>query len=263
MKKTLIPAILAATLLALPLFSACDLATPAGEDVTEVKDFTGFDRVDIDSAFEAEITRADKFSVVIIADESLIDLVEVTQDSDTLDITLTPHHIFTDFTLGNKTLRAEITMPALKSLALGGASKGKLTGFSSTEAFELQVSGASTLQGLELGAGDVEFDISGASKISGNLTANNLDFEISGASTIELSGSANDLRLNVDGASKAGLGGLPVADADVHVDGASQATVNVRGMLDVELSGASQLYFFGNPTMGETDVSGASTIKHK
>jgi len=43
----------------------------------------------------------------------------------------------------------------------------------------------------------------------------------------------------------------------------SEATINVKGRLDSVLSGASRLYFHGNPTMGNTEVSGASTIKHK
>ena len=56
---------------------------------------------------------------------------------------------------------------------------------------------------------------------------------------------------------------VPVEDADVNLSGASEVTINVRGVLDIEMSGASRLYFYGNPTMGDTDVTGASTIKHR
>jgi hypothetical protein len=47
------------------------------------------------------------------------------------------------------------------------------------------------------------------------------------------------------------------------MSGASEATIYVIDTLDVEVSGASRLYFVGNPMLGETDISGASTIKHK
>lgn len=251
------------------LFSACTL-TPLGDttpntenDVREVKEFTNFDQLEIGSAFEMEITRSDTYSIVIIADESLIDLIEVTQDGDTVKISLNPRHIFTDFTLGEKTLRAEITLPVLQGLVLSGASSGTVSGFNSISNFDLVVSGASSVDKLDMVAGDAEFEVSGASRVSGNLTARNLKFEVSGASSVELSGHADNINLRVSGASRVDLPDIPVRDADVTLSGASQATINVRGTLDIELSGASSLFFYGNPVMGDTDVSGASTIKHK
>jgi hypothetical protein len=39
--------------------------------------------------------------------------------------------------------------------------------------------------------------------------------------------------------------------------------VNVKEQLDIVVSGASRLYFLGNPTMGNVEVTGASTVKHK
>ncbi len=251
------------------LLSACTL-TPLGNtgantanDVTEVKDFTNFNQLEVGSAFEVKITRSDNYSIVIIADESLIDLIEVTQDGDTVKIFLNPRHIFTDFTIGEKTLRAEITLPALQGLVLSGASTGTVSGFNSTSNFDLVVSGASSLDKLDMAVGNAEFEISGASRVSGNLTAGDLEIEVSGASSVELSGQADNIDLQVSGASRVDLTDIPVRDADITLSGASEATVNVSGALDIELSGASRLFFYGNPVMGDTDVSGASTIKHK
>ncbi len=262
MKKTANPVILAAVLIAAVLFSGCE-ATPPGEVITEVKDFTDFTYVDVGSAFEVEITRSDSFSVIISADESLLDYVEVSKTGGTLKVYLMPHHIFTDFTLGAKTLKAEITMPALDGLQLSGASTGTITGFKSPHDFSLGVSGASSLEMFDIIVGDAEFEVSGASRVSGNMTANNVEFGVSGASSAELSGLAEDIVLEVSGASRVDLTDFPLNDADVKLSGASEATINVKGRLDINVSGASRLYFIGNPTLGETNVSGASTIKHK
>ncbi len=249
------------------LFSACTL-TPLGNtntenDVREVKDFTNFDQLEIGSAFEVEITRSDNYTIVIIADENLIDLIEVIQDGDTVKIFLNPRHIFTDFTLGEKTLRAEITLPTLQGLVLSGATTGTVSGFNSVSDFDLVVSGASSLDKLDMVVGDAEFEISGASRVSGNLTAGDLEILVSGASSVELTGQADNIDLRISGASRVDLADVPVRDADVTLSGASEATINVSGELDIELSGASRLFFYGNPVMGDTDVSGASTIKHK
>ena len=262
MRKAITPVVLTAVLIAAALFSGCTL-TASGDIITEEKDFTDFTYVDVGSAFEVEITQSDSFSIIISADESLFDYVEVSKAGGTLKIYLKPHHIFTDFTLGAKTLKAEITMPALYGLQLSGASKGTITGFKSSQDFSLVVSGASSLETADIEVDDAEFEVSGASRVSGNMTADDTEFVVSGASSVELSGSADEIMVEVSGASRVDLADFPIKDADVKLSGASEATVNVKGRLDTVLSGASRLYFYGNPTMGNISVTGASTIKHK
>ncbi len=193
----------------------------------------------------------------------MFDYIEVSKVGGTLKIYLKPRHIFTDFTLGAKTLRVEITMPALYGLNLSGASKGTVTGFKSSKDFNLNVSGASSLDIDDMEVGDAEVEVSGASKVTGSVNASDVRFEVSGASEVELEGSANNIILTASGASKVKLADLPLNNADVKLSGASEATVNAKGRLDTALSGASRLYFQGNPTMGNISVTGASTIKHK
>ncbi len=108
-----------------------------------------------------------------------------------------------------------------------------------------------------------ELKVSGASKVSGSMSADDAEFEVSGASKIELKGSADDIILNASGASQVNLDDFPFDNADVKLSGASEVTVNAKGRLDCVLSAASSLYFLGNPTMGDISVTGASTIKHK
>ena len=155
-------------------------------------------------------------------------------------------------------------MPALYGLDVSGATKATISGFKSSEHFGVEVSGASALVMDNVEAGDAEFDVSGASKVNGNINADDIEFKVSGASTVKLTGEANNLILDASGASNADLNALSfLENADVELSGASEATINVKGVLDINVSGASRLYFIGNPTLGEREVSGASTIKHK
>jgi len=262
MRKTFILIILAAVLPAIALLLGCR-ATGPGSVVTEEKDVADFTSVDVSGTFEVEIIQSDSFSTTISADESFFDYIAVSKEGDTLRIYLNPRHTFTDFTLQARTLKAKITMPTLHGLNLSGASKGTVTGFKSAEDFSLDVSGASSLDMDDMEVDDVEFEISGASKVTGKLTADDAKFEVSGASKIELDGSANNIILNTSGASEVNLADFPLNNANANLSGASKATLNVKGRLDSILSDASSLYFEGNPTMGNISVSGASTIKHK
>jgi hypothetical protein len=205
---------------------------------TEEYAFTNFTKVEISTAFEFEIKQSSSYSINVTANDNVIDYVQVSQDGQTLKI-----RVGTVPRLGFVTLRASVTMPQLRGLTVSGASRGTVYDFSSTEG--------------------VNITVSGASRVTGDITAGNVEFDISGASTIQLEGSANDMVAVVSGASRFNLGGFTVNNADVNISGASSGTVNLNGRLDADLSGASTLLYIGEPIMGTINISGASTLRKK
>ena len=210
------------------------IAAPLGcFGVTNTKDYSfgDFTRINVSSAFEVEITQSSSYSISITGDN---DKIEVTKVGDRLNIRIKPNS-------GSlRTPKAEITMPDITSLALSGASKGTIHGFSFTHEFSLS--------------------LSGASKLTGDLDAGDVTFALSGASTVELQGLASDMAVTAGGDSHVKLSGFEVDNADVMFSGASDGTVKVDGRPDANLSGASKLTVDGNPTMGDINISGGSTI---
>jgi hypothetical protein len=59
------------------------------------------------------------------------------------------------------------------------------------------------------------------------------------------------------------LADFPVLNANIHLSGSSTATVAPTGRLDVDASGASHVYYLGDPTLGKIDTSGSSTVERK
>lgn len=211
--------------------------TGSGNVVTKEFDLSGFDQVKVSGAFVADITRGDAFSVIVRVDERLEEHLRVQLAGRTLEVGLAPNLSI----LGTATGEVEITMPELTGLELSGATQGTISGFDSI--------------------GPLSVEVSGASKLDGDIQAGDCSFEVSGASTVDLSGSGGALVLNASGASTADLSDFAVNDANVEASGASTATVNASGRLDAEASGASRVVYLGNPTLGTVDSSGASTIE--
>jgi hypothetical protein len=214
--------------------------TGSGNVVTREEVFTDFDKVEVSHAFTVDISQGDSFRVVVRVDDNLVEYLEVVKQGDTLKIGLEPSPLRN---VRNATMEAEVTMPELTGLELSGASDGAVTGFKSSQPLDVKLSGASSLRG-DIEAGDARFDLSGASSVT-------------------LSGSAKDVTIGASGASVIDLADFPVADAGVEASGASTATVNPSGSLDVGASGASHVYYVGNPTMGKIDTSGASSVERK
>jgi hypothetical protein len=205
---------------------------------TKQYDFANFTEVEIGSAFEFEIKQSGSYSINVTADDNVMDYVQVSQEGQTLIIRLRRF-----ISIGPVTLRASVTMPQLHGLTASGASHGTISDFSSTE--------------------DLEIKVSGASKVTGDIIAGNVEFNISGASNIQLGGSANDLDAGVSGASHLNLDDFTVNNADVNMSGASSGTVNLNGRLDANLSGASTLWYIGEPTSTDINTSGGSTVSKK
>jgi len=218
-KRILFPLMLMVVLL-----SACAVIPGGGNVVTREETFTDFDKVDVSDAFTVDISQGDTFSVLIRIDENVVQYLEVVKEGSMLKIGLKPGYI-----VQAVTLQAEITMPELTGLDLSGASDGTITGFKSTKALDVELSGASSLQG-DIEAGDARFDVSGASDVS-------------------LSGSGQDATIR--------------ADATVEATGASTVTVNPSGRLDAEASGASDVYYLGSPTLGTVNADDSSSVGHR
>ena len=259
MKKAIV-VVLVAVLLTAGLLTGCIgvLVTGSGNLKTEEMDFSEFTRVEVGSAFEVEITQSDSYSVSITADDNLFKHIEVSKEGKILKIGLKPR-----ITFGSVTLKAKITMPQLRGLGLSGATRGTVSGFSSTENLDIDVSGASSVELADVSAGDVKFDVSGASKVTGDIIAGDTDFDIDGASTVQLEGSAGDMVVEAGGASRVKLSGFTINNANINLSGASTGTVNLDGRLDANLSGASKLEYIGEPTLGTMNITGASTLNKK
>jgi len=128
-------------------------------------------------------------------------------------------------TYNRVTLKANIKMPLLRALQLSGGSQCYVKSFNVPPYY----SGVFTL-------------------------------DLSGGSFTEMEGSANKISIEASGGSRLDLSDFPVHDAYVEFSGGSRGTINIDGRLDADLSGGSQLYYIGEPTLGDIDMSGGSTI---
>ena len=118
MKKTIIAVLIIALLLSPSLTGCVFVAEDAGNMETRQFDLTGFTGVDISSAFEYEIVRADSYAVSIMADTDLFEYIEVSQSGNMLKIGFKDFHPLVWW--GTASLQARIAMPQLTELEISG-----------------------------------------------------------------------------------------------------------------------------------------------
>lgn len=260
-------------------------------------DFSG---ITASSIFDIELTKSGVESVVVIADKEVMQYVEAKVVMGQLNLDLDTYRMPRSMKKDLKSIKVKINMKReLSWLSLSGASSLSTTSSFKPQTFKGQVSGASTVSGLDIECESAKISLSGASNISlkgkinvaeyefsGACTAvinqdiTNLSVECSGASKMDLTGSIIDMEAEISGATSVKMRGTGdrmdvevtgasklnaiefiVNDADIDASGVSKAVVNVQKSLEAEVSGGSSIEYKGSPTINKASVNSISNIR--
>lgn len=107
-------------------------------------------------------------------------------------------------------------------------------------------------------------DVAGASSaVVSGVKSDSLRAEATGASKIRINGEAVNLKSEASGASKIDAENLRVENAEVEANGASKTIVQAFNEIKAEASGASTIYYTGDPKNVSQHSSGAGSVKRK
>ena len=211
----------------------------SGEIKTEARTVSSFNNVHVSGAIDIYVKQDSASSVKVVADENLLQYIEVHTEGSTLeiythDVNLRP----TD------KIKVYVSNPTFREFKVSGASgvwgENQIT---STEALHVDMNGASE--------GKLDID------------APRVSVELSGASNITMRGKTRDLEAGASGASGIRCFDLLTENTDVDVSGASHAEVFASVKIIPHASGASSISYKGNATVEDKKESGASSVNKK
>ncbi|HEY3517349.1 MAG TPA: DUF2807 domain-containing protein [Gammaproteobacteria bacterium] len=202
----------------------------SGERTTRTYDLADFVGVSVAGQWQIMVERGDAWRVSVEVPADYADQVRVERNGDVLNLAY-PYR-FGGFSRGGfggvdrqRPFQATITMPALETLGLLGASQLSFSGFEGS-ALSLDVSGAVDLTGAASRFDTLTLDLSGAGRIN--------------------------------------LADVPVTDADVDISGAASVTLRMAGgRLTGDVSGTSNLEYFGTVSAETIDKSGFVNVRRR
>ena len=196
----------------------------SGERGSRSVDYSGFDRVEVSGQWSVTIERGNAWGVVVDAPVELLDDIEVERDGSELSVEYDGGWCAGCFR-DDQALKVTITMPALTSLELSGATVASFSGF----------------EGRSL-----VLDVSGAVELRGT------------------AGRFEALTLDLSGAGSVDLGDVSVTNAEVDVSGAGNVTLRMAGgRLTGDLSGAANLEYSGTVSEEAIEKSGFVNIRRR
>ncbi len=217
-----------------------DSIRASGEVISRDFTFSGYRALEVGGAFEVFVRFSDtEESVRIDANENLQDRLVVRVNGNTLEIR--PENNLN--IRGNATLRAFITTRNLLGINLSGAS-------------------TLTLED-EWVVGNGSLRLSGASNLTGEVTATQLEICASGASDIDLFGTADELDVDLSGSSDLKDFDLQVQRLNIDLSGSSDAYLSINESIEIDASGSSSLNYRGNPEILRQNLSGSSELNRR
>ena len=223
-----------------------------------------FTAISVSSAIDLYLTQSNKNEVAVSAtNDEIRDHIITEVVGGTLIIRLGDKGTWFSWRKwGNYKTKAYVSIQDINALTASGASTVHLVNTIESPKMRIKLSGASDFKG-NIKAGVLMYQLTGASDYKGEISANSIDIDGSGASSIELIGKVDDLAIEVSGASTAKLYNLTAKGAILRASGASNIGVTVTEILRASSSGASDINYKGNPTVKESNTSGASSIRRR
>jgi hypothetical protein len=223
-----------------------------------------FTAISVSSAIDLYLTQSNKNEVAVSAtNDEIRDHIVTEVVGGTLIIRLGDKGTWFSWRKwGNYKTKAYVSIQDINALTASGASTVHLVNTIESPKMRIKLSGASDFKG-NIKAGVLMYQLTGASDYKGEISANSIDIDGSGASSIELIGKVDDLAIEVSGASTAKLYNLTAKGALLRASGASNIGVTVTEILRANSSGASDINYKGNPTVKESNTSGASSIRRR
>lgn len=210
-----------------------------GEKITEIRELSGFSKIDLQIAANVFISQDDEAIITIEAQENVLDEIETRISGDVLILD------YDHCVRRHDGVDIYITSPTIDGLKISGSGEIITETNIESDGMELIISGSGSINVDKLTTDYAKSVISGSGSIyiSGTNTCNYHQVNISGSGDLH----AYDFECN---------------DTEIYIPGSGNCWVSVLNTLYVNISGSGDVMYKGNPVVNE-NITGSGNIFHQ
>lgn len=193
-----------------------------------------FDEIEVSGQVTVYLRQGEKEEVIVEADENLLPYIKTNVSGDRLSVSSEAN--FKDY----KKLAVYITARELEYIKLSGA---------------IELNGEKVFRSV-----DLKIDASGACIVNMDVQCEELTIDGSGAVTFNLNGFSREANFDISGAVEVNAFELETRNTKIDMSGAGSADIYVTDEVSIDVSGAGEINYKGNPRDIKQDISGAASI---
>lgn len=252
--------------------------TASGKVVSQDRNVSDFQAIQIKSSVDVEFTQGDDFKVVVYAEQDIIEEIITEVNKGTLVVNYKSSSKIGWFS-STEDAYVEVTAPELSKVHITGSGDFEGENTINSESFMLRINGsgdfesALDVRNMEVhinGSGDAEF--SGVNETldisingSGDVECNNVNLallkvNIYGSGDVQCIGSAENISLK-QGGSGDFYGKDCIADnVKANKSGSGDATVTAKKAISVNSNGSGDTVCYGNPDKVNQKINGSGDL---
>lgn len=273
--------LLLATCTVLILACGVGVVRGSGKVVTETREVSDFDRVEVHGGGDLYLVQGESESLEIEAEDNIMPYLTSRVVNHTLILE------YEDSTrrsfITTREVKYYLTMQDIHGLEISGGGDIDAREIVTTD-LETDTSGGGNLKIATLKADEVNMNTSGGGKMEFELLeidtmdfqmsgggdlfidemhGGTLDVQCSGGSDVRiLEGKVRDQRIDMSGGGKYDAAGLQSETVNAELSGGSDLTVWVEQTLDIDASGGGNIIYYGDPTINSS-ISGGGDIRQR
>ena len=245
------------------LFYSCEGIWPNcldgnGVIITQERVVGSFDRIESNGEYHVYVYPGDETYVEVEADENLMSHIVTRVYKDELIIENRRH----DCLRSSGPIRVTVITPELNRIDLNGSGRiwcdSLVTGN-----FRADVDGSGTIQCIYLDAANLDAGISGSGTMKVNGTFDDIRADINGSGEIILSGESISTDYSISGSGGIAGNNMLTSNCYVDISGSGSVSTWVTDLLDVEISGSGNVYYYGEPPIVNTHITGSGQVIKK
>ena len=229
--------ILALLVILVSVLSACNVVRGSGDVISESREVSGFDSVNLSGAGDVIITQGEGESLTIETDDNIMEYITSEVRGGTLY-------------LGTEELTNVMATRLVFTLGVD-------------ELTAVDVSGSGSIKAASIETDSLELGISGSGSVDvDSLTADELNVRISGSGDVRLAGETPEQDIDISGSGQYEAGDLLSESVVVSISGSGEATIWTTGSLDADVSGSGMVNYYGTPTVNSS-TSGSGEVNSR
>ena len=227
----------------------------SGTIVTQDREVTDFQRIELKCSANLHVTIGDKFRVSVSADDNLQDNI-ITEVSGRHTLIIDAEGSFST----RRGIEVDVTMPSLSLMEVDGSGDVELTGLKS-EALEIEIGGSGNVD-FDGEVKDLQISIRGSGNVTArDLTAEKVRIETAGSGDVDMSGETSEIDCTMAGSGDIDATRLEAGTASAEVNGSGDISVFARDAFRGSIYGSGSIDVYGEPKEIDRHVSGSGDIR--
>lgn len=216
-----------------------------------------FEKIQVNGDFEVQIDTGSESSVVIKADENLLDLVVTHVSGDQLIIE--PRN--NDCLRPSHRILITVTTPVLSDIHLDGSGYIHCQGLE-TDELAINLQGSGEIMFYSAKATSAVVYLQGSGLISCGAFTENLTAQLEGSGEITMNGASVNADLKIIGSGRINADQMTTDVCYAYISGSGRIDTQVNNALDITIIGSGMVVYRGNPTV-ESYISGSGKVIHQ